>query len=349
MTRIPEPVGDNGVSPIPLMELTSGFWAFKTLAAASELGVFAHLADGREAGVRTIAAELGMADRPARLLLTACTALGLLEKNGEHYRNSAMAEEFLVPGRPYHFGGLVRFCDQREYLPWHRLTESLRTNRPLTWDSEAQDTLFSAAGTTETELLCEGMHSLSAITARVLARSYDFGTYHKVLDVGGGSGAYLIELCKRYEQLRGTVYDLPDMCHLAQGKITAAGLDGTITTAPGDFLHDTALPDGHDLILLCMVLHDWDEQTGRMLLRKCGEALASHGTVMVCELLLNRERTGPAAAALMGMNMLVETMGGQNYTGDQYLLWMREAGFRDTRIVRFAAPGANGVVIGHRP
>jgi 3-hydroxy-5-methyl-1-naphthoate 3-O-methyltransferase len=66
-------------------------------------------------------------------------------------------------------------------------------------------------------------------------------------------------------------------------------------------------------------------------------------------LLLDADRTGPAPAALMGMNMLVETQGGRNYSDAEYAQWLAGAGFTRIRTVRFDAPGANGVVLGVKP
>jgi 3-hydroxy-5-methyl-1-naphthoate 3-O-methyltransferase len=99
------------------------------------------------------------------------------------------------------------------------------------------------------------------------------------------------------------------------------------------------------VILLSMILHDWDEATDRKLLRKCWNALAPGGVVIICELLLNPERTGPDLAALMGMSMIVEVEGGKNYSETEYLSWLADAGFTRPRVLRFDAAGANGAVI----
>jgi precorrin-6B methylase 2 len=181
-----------------------------------------------------------------------------------------------------------------------------------------------------------------------LAQVYDFGAHRRLLDVGGGAAAYPIELCRRHPGLRATVLDLAHVCDIARKKIASAGLSEAIEARPGDFLRDPALPDGHDVILLSMILHDWDETTNRALLAKCYEALPAGGAVIVSELLLNAERTGPAQAALMGMNMVVETESGRNYSDLEYATWLADAGFVDVETVAFDAPGANGAVIGRK-
>ncbi|MFJ2648005.1 methyltransferase [Streptomyces sp. NPDC087420] len=335
------------MSAAPLMRMATGFWQFKTLAVAVELALFTRLSGHPDRTRTELAAALGIEDRPADLLLTACTALGLLEKNGDTYRNAPLAEQFLVEGGECYFGGVVRFND-RAYPAWHDLGAAVRSNRPLTWDPDTQSTLFSSGDPAFTEAFWNGMHSLSAATARVLAQTYDFGPHQRLLDVGGGSGAFVIELCRRHPHLTATLYDLPHVCALAQDRIASAGLAERVRITPGDFRREAELPGGHDLIVLSMILHDWDERDGRALVRKCHDALAPGGVLLVCELLVDAGRTGPLDAALMGVNMLVETAAGRNYGEDEYVEWLHAAGFADTEIVRFDAAGANGVVVARR-
>ncbi|MGC5663464.1 methyltransferase [Micromonospora sp. WMMD723] len=337
------------ITPTPLMHLVAGVWGFKTLAVGVEFGLFTRLAGGRTVTVAEAAVEFGLDERPADLLLSASASLGLLDKAGDGYRNSALAEQFLVEGRPYYFGAQVRYSDLRTYLPWHRVGEALRGNRPLTWDPQQQDSLFD---TTDPELVAQfwdAMFATSRFTARALADAYDFGAHRRLLDVGGGAGAFPIEFCLRLPELRATILDLPHVCVRAGERIAEAGLTDRIGTVAGDFLADPALPDGHDVILLSMILHDWDEPTNRALLARCHAALPPGGVIVISELLLNDERTGPPEAALMGMNMLVETEGGKNYSGAEYRRWLTDAGFVDVRTVPFEAPGANGAVLARRP
>jgi len=123
-------------------------------------------------------------------------------------------------------------------------------------------------------------------------------------------------------------------------------LTDRIETAGGNFFEQ--LPEDHDVHLLSMILHDWDEAKNRALLRRSFEALPSGGAVVISELLVNDEKTGPAPAALMSLNMLIETEG-RNYTSAEYSAWLEEAGFRHVETVWFDAPAANGAVIGRKP
>jgi predicted O-methyltransferase YrrM len=328
------------------MALSTGFWASKTLAAAHELDLFSRLAGGAEVTVTGLAEALGLHPRPADMLLTGCAALGLLEKTDRGYRNTPLSEAYLVRGKPYYFGGFVEMADKRLYAGWGRLTEALRTNRPTTWDPAVQSSIFDGEDPTLLATFWEAMHSLSTMTARKLGEAVDLGKFRRLLDIGGGSGAYDIELCKQYAALRATVFDLPHVVPIAAGKIAAAGLADRIATVGGSFFEP--LPKDHDVHLLSMILHDWDEAKNRALLRRSFEALPSGGAVVISELLVNDEKTGPAPAALMSLNMLIETEG-RNYTPAEYSAWLKDAGFRDIETVWFDAPAASGAVIGRKP
>src|SRR5207244_13602087 len=117
-------------------------------------------------------------------------------------------------------------------------------------------------------LFWEAMHSLSTFTARALGEAVDLRPFKALLDVGGGSGAYDIELCRRYPHLRATVYDLPFVAEIAAQKINGAGVSDRIQTVGGDFFADAVFPEGQRAVWLSMILDDWSMATNRVLLRK---------------------------------------------------------------------------------
>src|SRR5262249_34589605 len=330
--------------PIPLMQLSTGFWAFKTLAVAHELDVFTQLSGNASTTSVELAQTLAIEERPAEMLLTGCAALGLLMQQDSRYYNTQLAEEFLVRGKPYYFGGLIQMFDKRLYTGWGKLLEAIHTNRPTTWDPDTQGSLFDGEDPAMLSLFWEAMHSLSTFTARALGESLDFSPFSRLLDLGGGSGAFDIELCRRYPHLHATIFELPVAAAIASEKVRQAGLTDRVQTVIGDFFADAALPSDHDVILLSMILHDWSEANDRALLRRCYDALPAGGTLIICELLVNDEKSGPVPAALMSLNMLIETEG-RNYTSAEYRTWLADTGFCDIQTVWFDAAGANGVVV----
>ena len=333
------------LTPIPLMQIISGFWASKTLATAVEPDLFTQLS-GRGVDIHELRQLLEIDPRPAEMLLSGCASLGLLEKRGERYYNSPLSEEFLVRGKPYYFGGVITLLDRRLYLPWNRLPEAIKTNRAQTWGD--QQGIFEAisANPEEQRIFTEGMHSFSVQSGEAVAAAFDFLPYAHLLDVGGGSGAYCIEAARRYPHLRATVFDLPTALEIAREKIAEAGFSDRIKTHPGDFFNE-ALPKGADVVLLSMILHDWTPEKNRVILTRCFDALPSGGAVIVSELMMNDEKTGPVSAALMSLNMLIETEG-RNYTWAEYTQWLKEVGFREIQRLPVESPGVNGILIGRK-
>ena len=339
---------DSNIIPIPLMQLATAFWAFKTLATAVDMDLFTRLA-ATPMTAPELARWFRIEERPAEMLLTGCAGLGLLGKQNGRYCNTPLAEEFLIRGGRYYFGGVVTMFNRRLYAGWDKLPEAMSTNRPTTWDPYKQTSLFEGSDPAMMQTFWQAMHSLSIFTARALGEALDFKTFRRLLDVGGGSAAFDIELCLRYPSLSATVYDLPFVTEIAEERIAEAGLSDRIKTQSGDFFADPKYPPGHDVMLLSMIMHDWSEQEDRAILRKCYEALPPGGAVVISELLVNDDKTGPAAAALMSLNMLIETVGGRNYTAAELRAWLEDIGYSDVRVIRFEAAGANGAVVGYKP
>lgn len=338
------------VTPAPLRQLLDGFRGTKILAVAVQLKLFDLLAAKDELNVEEIARALDLAERPTRMLLTACTALGLLEHDGQCYDNTPVSRQFLVSSEPNYFGGFIEMVEHQQYPGWEHLLVAIRENRPTVWDSRSRDAKFVPDDPEQTWLFWNAMASVSGFAAKAVADAFDFSPFRSVLDVGGGPGSYSIELCARFPELRATVYDLPFMCRLTAEKLDEISLSDRIDTCGGDFLTGE-LPAGHDLALLGNVLHMWDESTNRQILLKCHAALRDGGTVVISEEFVDDDGTGPVEASLMSVNMLVDTVGGQNYTRREYEALLAEVGFTAIQRIpmRTPAPGVNGLIAGRKP
>lgn len=331
-----------------LMEIVTGFWASKTLATAVELEIFNRIPP-EGISLTEFSRKLKIQLRPAEMLLTGCTSLGLLLKKSELYYNSSLSEEYLVKGKPYYFGGVITMLDKREYIPWSRLTDAVKNNERQTGKG-ASSGLFEdvAVDFQEQRIFTEAMHSWSIQSGKELVEKIDFSKYKNILDVGGGSGAYCIEIAQKFPQIQAVVFDLPSALKIATEKIIEADLSTQIQIYAGNFFTDE-LPKCSDLILLSMILHDWSPDENLIILQKCYAALPSGGEIIISELMVNDDRTGPVFAALMSLNMLIETKSGQNYTWSEYTGWLTDVGFVDIRRVELSSPASNCVLIGRKP
>lgn len=333
---------------IYLMEIAAGFWASKTLATAVELEIFNQIPQ-EGISLTEFSRSLKIQLRPAEMLLTGCTSLGLLLKKGELYYNSSLSKEYLMKGQPYYFGGVITMLDKREYIPWSRLMDAVQNNERQTGKG-ASSGLFEdvTADFQEQRVFTEAMHSWSIQSGKELVEKVDFSKYKKILDVGGGSGAYCIEIAKKFSNIQAVVFDLPSTLKITSEKIIEANLSTQIQTYAGNFFTDE-LPKHSDIVLLSMILHDWSPDENLSILQKCYAALPSEGEIIISELMVNDDKTGPVFAALMSLNMLIETQGGQNYTWAEYTEWLTDVGFVDIKRVELSSPASNGVLIGRKP
>src|SRR6266851_1603246 len=117
------------VTPDKIMELGLGFWGSKTLLSAIELGLFTELATAPLSAAELMS-RLKLHPRGARDFLDALVALGMLEREGELYRNTAATDIFLDRGKPSYLGGMLEMANERLYPFWGSLTEGLRTGLP---------------------------------------------------------------------------------------------------------------------------------------------------------------------------------------------------------------------------
>jgi len=177
------------LSPVPLMQLATAFWAFGTLAAAVELDLFSKIS-GAGTNANELMTLLGLPSRPAEVLLSGCAGLGLLQKRDGRFHNTPLADEYLVRGKPYYFGGFVTFNFQQTYLPWHRVVEALKTERRVWFEDQTRDWAQTVAQNAEQQrVFTEAMHSISIQSAKAVAEAFDFSKRKQLLGVGGGSGA----------------------------------------------------------------------------------------------------------------------------------------------------------------
>jgi hypothetical protein len=118
--------------------------------------------------------------------------------------------------------------------------------------------------------------------------------------------------------------------------IAANGLSGRVRFQPGSFF-DAPIPQA-DVVTMGHILHDWDLETKKMLIRKAYEALPSGGALIVYESIIDDDRSKNVFGLMMSLNMLIETPGGFDYTGADCIGWMQEVGFHSMKVEHLVGP-----------
>lgn len=323
-------------TPERILQLGLGFWGSKTLLSAVELGLFSELAKGA-LEAEALRQRLGLHERGTRDFFDALVALGMLEKRGARYHNTRESNLFLDRAKPSYVGGILEMCNARLYSFWGALTEALRTGLPqseVKTGGNFYETLYRDPQAMKSFL--EAMTGISMGACVALAHKFPWKKYQTFTDVGSAQGALCVQVAHAHPHLRGTGFDLPVCQPLFDEYVRSFGLDSRLRFQGGSFYKDPF--PGTDVIVMGHILHSESLDDRRALIRKTFEALPKGGSYIIFEELIDDQRKKNAFALLMSLNMLIEVPHGFNSTGADYQRWMREAGFRNTRVEHLVGP-----------
>jgi 2-hydroxy-4-(methylsulfanyl)butanoate S-methyltransferase len=315
--------------PTPLTDVREisriayGFMGSKALFSALNLDLFSRLAGGRKT-LESLAGATGIASNRLRTVLAALTAVGLVVRDGEGYRNAPASERYLVRGAPAYFGDYYRFQIDRQIYP-----ALLHLDSGIAGDT-AHLAFDSLAGLTsdpeEADAFTRAQHSGSMGPALMLAKKLDLEGARVLLDVGGGSGAFSIALCQRNAGLRATVLDFPNVITVAERFVKEAQLQDRIACLRGDAIN-APWPTGQDVVLMSYLLSAVAELSIPLLFRKAWDALRPGGRLLIHDFMLENDETGPALAAFFFLQYLSYRVDGISFSATALAAQLASHGF----------------------
>ena len=324
------------------------------IMAADEAGIVAAL-EREAATIPALAARLDLDERATGIVVRLLAALDLLAMRGGSYQTTDQGRLYLDRASPFYWGHMMRvglnMAAKDRLLAKLKQKGSAEAAGP-----EAHAAL--AAGETPAEgwaagkitpalaqSIAAGMHSHSLPAAVGAARNYDFEGIRQILDVGGGSGVFMIAFAQAHPALTSTIMDLAEMCTIAGRYIDEAGVRGRVDTRAVDMFRE-AWPQGYDAVFMSNVWHDWNFTTCAWLAKQAYEILPPGGRIMLHEMLLDDGGNGSATAAGFSLLMLLNTEG-QQFTFDEISTLLEGAGFADVTAQHTA--GHHSIVTGFKP
>lgn len=305
-------------SPSAIMEAVYAFREARILLTAFELDLFTIIGDERKTSGE-IARAAGTDVRATDRLLNAVCASGYLVKSDGKFSNTPLTAGCMVRGRPGYLGGLMHHVSLWD--TWSTMTDAVRTGtlgrRRGTINESGEEWL---------EAFISAMHMRATRQAPEIVKLIDLKGVNRVLDVGGGSGAFSMAFVRAKEDIKAVVFDLPNVVKLTQRYIDAENLGNRIAVTEGDYTSD-ALRNGFDLVFMSAVIHSNSSDTNSALFKKAFNALNRNGRLVVLDFIMNEDRTSPAVGAYFSLNMLVGTSDGDTYTESEIRGWMENAGF----------------------
>jgi len=334
------------LDPSHIMQTATAFWASKVLLTAVEFDLFTVLGDGSMTAAQ-LGEKLGIHPRGTYDFFDALVAQGFLDRDGDgadgRYRNTHNTSAFLDRNSPRYIGGLPEMLNARLFGFWNHLGEALRTGQPQNEAKHGRKPIFEEIYGDQAGLgqFLEAMTGFQAANFQLLAEKFDFSRYHTVSDIGGALALLSCTVGRRHPHLTFTSFDVPAVAQHAQQRIDIAGMQDRIKAVSGDFFVDD-LPKA-DVITMGNILHDWNLEKKKVLIKKAYDALPEGGAFIVIENLIDDARRENVFGLLMSLNMLIEFGDAFDYTGENFREWCSEAGFKRFEIVGLAGPTSAAV------
>lgn len=315
------------VSPEPILKVAFGFMATKHLFAANELGIFEALAE-TPATLDALAARTGLTRRAARISADAMVALGLVECDGNTYRNSTVAAAFLSGRGPADLRPLLRHWDRISYPLW--------TDFATTLAKGPSKEIFEISEELQ-EIASAGIEAILAPTSMALPKTFDFSGCKRLLDVGGGTGSWSIAVARENPDIEVTVFELPAVAGIASRRFEGAGLGTRATVIAGDAMNDE-LPTGYDVFLLANIIHYWSPEQNQALLRRVRRAAEPGSALLMADFWTDPTHTKPFEAAMIAGEFAAALKNGDVYSIEEAQGWLGETGWRFIRHTPLSGP-----------
>lgn len=305
--------------------ITYGFMASKALFAALELDVFTHIAQGADTA-RVLADVTGVAENRLVTLLVSLKSLGLVSESDDRVINAPATSKYLVAGAPGDFRDYVRYVNGAfGYESLRYLDMALRGERVFP-DKGFYEGLIYEAGIGG-ERFSSAQHSGSLGPARLMARRVDLKDRRKLLDVGGGSGAYSIAFCAANPGLSATILDFPQTVDTARRCAREAGFGDRIANLAGNAIA-IDWPEGHDVVLMSYVWSAVGEGDIATLAKNAFYALPPGGLLLVHDFMVDDARDGPRFASWYLLSAMIDNPSAVCLTPSYVEGVLREVGFR---------------------
>jgi hypothetical protein len=315
---------------VQLIQMVTGAWVARTLHVAAMLGLADQLTGGPKSATELAGSMRAHAPSLQRLMRTLASLGILTEQKEQRYALTALGEalKHSAPGSAR--STVLTLGSPWAQGAWDHLVYSVQTGKTGLEKAQGMPLFdYLARHPEDASLFNETMVGFHGQEPPAVAAAYDFSTFKTIVDVGGGTGNLLAAILTRYAGPRGVLFDLRHVVAEAPALLKAKGVNDRVTIEAGDFFK--TVPAGGDAYMLSHIIHDWDEDQCRTILRHIHKAMNSSGRLLIAEMVLPAGDT-PHPGKMLDMAMLVWT-GGQERTLAEYDRLLSKGGFHLTRVV----------------
>lgn len=326
--------GENEAPEAFLMQLLSGFMATQYVHVAAKLGLADLLKDG-PLGAEELASRCGADADGLRRLLRALASMGIFAETADARFEMTELANPLRTDTASSLNGIARmYGEEWFWRPYGELHHSVTTGRSAferVYEHGFYDHFAKDPGAAR--IFDEAMTSFTTSQARLLVREYDFSRFRRIMDVGGGQGALLLEVLRACPATRGVLFDRSGVTSALAERIAHCEVADRLEPAFGDFME--VVPSGCDAYMLRNVLQDWSDDGARRLLGNCRRAMPEGGTLLVIGRLIE-PGNDPYPGKLTDLTMMVLT-GGRERTLEEHRELFARSGLALGAVTRTSA------------
>ncbi len=296
----------------------------RVIATAMDLDLFTHMGS-RFWTPKSLARTLKASERGVEILLRNLKTAGLLTQRGASYRTEKLGRTFLNRNSPDYQGAYLELV-HRQWEDWARLTDSVRTGKPV--ESDGQDDPEYRRSFTW------AMHQRSRRPAKEVAAQLDLTNAETLLDVGGGPGTYALEFLKNNSTLRAGIWDRQPALEVAREIAQPLRHGKRLSCYPGD-LFENPVPGTFDVMWVSNVLHIFSPAENKTLFKKLKRALNPGGRILIQDtFLMNKPGCDALETNLFAVTMLLFTPTGNTYDVRDVQQWLKTSGLKKTKCLQ---------------
>lgn len=307
-------------------------WLLGSIRSAAELGIADILSEGPKS-VTDLAEITGTTSESLYRVLRALASEGIFKESpGGLFSNTPFSKSMQEDELRYF---ICYFLNSMQFKLSSEIPVAVKSGKKLTEQFSVNNVFDHIARTEElNRLYNKAMTNTSRMQAASLVNSFDFGKFRHIVDVGGGWGYFLNAILMKYRNVKGTLFDLPNVINDKEKLCREKDFIGRLNTVAGSFFD--FIPEGGDLYILKNILHSWSDEDSLKILSNIRKVIWKEGRILIIEIIIDNHARS-SWGKMTDLIMMAATEGKER-TEEQYRRLLLNSGFAVTKIKKTISP-----------
>ncbi len=265
-------------------------------------------------------------------ILRALSSFGIYkEKENKYFELTEMGELLKEDNNSsIRINALMRM-DEYNWKPWGELLYSVKTGKNA-FEKVFGKNLFEylSENPEKSVEFNEAMKIYTESWLETFLDKYDFSKYKLIADIGGSHGLLIRRILDKYRDINGILFDLPNVIDEVKDEFKNIDILKRCSLIKGSFFE--SVPGDCDMYIYKKILHDWDDEHSLRILENCYKASKKGSKILIVESVIMNNDENYSNTVINDIHMLVQTIGGCERTGEEYIDLLNKAGFKTTKV-----------------